>query len=67
MNVNDRLYTKEMDGTFAKWYVYAFYGSQFAVSAVKNAKLKDLKKYYNMDDIGKKIFLSRKDAEQSML
>lgn len=35
------------------------------VSTVKNAKLKDYKRYYDMNEIGKKIFLSRKEAKDS--
>lgn len=64
MDVNDRLYTKEKDGTIAKWYLYAWYGNRFAVSPVRNAKLKDYKRYFGMDDVGKLIFLTRKDAKE---
>ena len=62
MDRNDRLYTKEEDGTVAKWYVDAWYGSRFSVSPARNAKLKDYKRYFHMDDIGKKIFFTRKEA-----
>lgn len=65
MDYNSRLYTKEADGTIAKWYLYGWYGPRFAVSPVRNAKLKDYKRYYHMDDVGKTIFLSRKDAINS--
>lgn len=59
---NFPLYTKEHDGTVQKWYVFGWYGPRFAVSTVKNAKLHDYKRYYHMDDVGKTIFTSRKQA-----
>ncbi len=65
MNINDKLYTKEPDGTVARWYVFGWYGPRFAVSPVKNAKLKDYKRYYGMEDIGKAIFMSRKEASHA--
>ena len=65
MEKNTRLYTKESDGTIMRWYLFSWYGPRFAVSPVRNAKLKDYKKYYHMDDIGKIIFLTRKEANQS--
>lgn len=65
MDYNSRLYTKEADGTIARWYLYGWYGPRFAVSPVRNAKLKDYKRYYHMDDVGKTIFLSRKEAINS--
>lgn len=65
MDTNDRLYTKEADGTIAKWYVFGWYGPHFAVSPVRNAKLKDYKRYYHMDEIGEKIFFTRKEAKCS--
>lgn len=37
----------------------------FAVATVKNAKLRDFKKYYRMSDIGKTIFFTRKEAMMS--
>lgn len=65
MDYNSRLYTKEADGTVAKWYLYGWYGPRFAVSPVRNAKLKDYKRYFHMNDVGKTIFLSRKEAINS--
>ena len=62
MDYNDRLYTKEQDGTISRWYVFAWYGPRFAVSPVRNAKLKDFKRFYHMDEVGKTIFLTRKEA-----
>lgn len=59
---NCPLYTKEHDGTIQKWYLFAWYGPRFSVSTVKNAKLHHYKRYYHMDDIGKTIFTSRKEA-----
>lgn len=64
MNINDRLYTREPDGTIARWYVFAWYGPRFAVSPVRNAKLRDYKRYYHMDDVGKTIFFTRKEAKE---
>lgn len=65
MMKNDQtLYTKEKDGTIQKWYLWGRAGNQIAVSTVKNAKLKDYKRYYYMDDIGEKIFLSRTEANE---
>ena len=66
MDYNDKLYTLELDGTIQKWYVFAWYGPQFSVSNVRNAKLKDYKRYYHMDDVGKTIFFSRKEAKESI-
>lgn len=60
-------YTKEADGTIAKWYVYGWYGSRFSVTPRKNGKLRDHHKYYDMADIGKTIFASRREAERSAL
>lgn len=65
MNRNDTLYTKEKDGTIQKWYFSAWSENQFSVSTVKNAKFKDYKKYFNIDDIGKIIFLTRKEAREA--
>lgn len=65
MNYNDRLYTKEPDGTISKWYVFGWYGPRFAVTAVRNAKLSDYARYYHMDDVGKTIFFSRKEAKEA--
>ena len=65
MNTNDRLYTRESDGGITRWYVFGWYGPRFAVSPVRNAKLKDYKRYYHMDDIGKTIFFTRKEARES--
>ncbi len=65
MDTNDRLYTRELDGEIARWYVVGWYGPRFAVSSVRNAKLKDYKRYYHMDDIGKTIFFTRKEARES--
>ena len=65
MDINHRLYTKESDGTISRWYLFAWYGPDFAVSPVRNAKLRDYKRYYNMNDVGKTIFLSRKEAKEA--
>lgn len=62
MDRNKQLFTLERDGTVQKWYMFAWYGNRFAVATKKNAKLRDAKKYYCIDDIGKTIFLTRKDA-----
>lgn len=62
---NDTLYTKEKDGTIQKWYFDAWVGNMFSVSTVKSAKLKDYKKYFDLDDIGKTIFLTRKEAREA--
>lgn len=64
MNKNQTLYTKEKDGTIQKWYLWGWVGNRIAVSTVKNAKLKDYKRYYDMSDIGEKIFLTRKEANE---
>lgn len=64
MNNNQTLYTKEKDGTIQKWYLWGWVGNRIAVSTVKNAKLKDYKRYYDMNDIGKKIFLTRTEANE---
>lgn len=66
MDHNDTLYTLELDGTIQKWYVVARYGPQFSVSGVRNAKLRNYKRFYHMDDVGKSIFLSRKEAKESV-
>ena len=63
MDRNDKLYTKEPDGTVYVWYVFGWYGPRIAVSPVKNAKLHDYKRYYHMDEIGSRIFLTRKEAK----
>lgn len=63
MDRNDRLYTREADGSVAVWYVFGWYGPRFAVSPTRNAKLKDYKRYYHMDEIGERIFISRKEAK----
>ncbi len=66
MDHNDTLYTLELDGTIQKWYVVARYGQQFSVSGVRNAKLRNYKRFYHMDDVGKSIFFSRKEAKESV-
>lgn len=63
MERNDRLYTKEPDGSVATWYVFGWYGPHFAVSTVRNAKLKDYKRYYHMGEVGERIFCTRKEAK----
>ena len=63
MDRNDCLYTKEPDGSVSTWYVFGWYGPHFAVSTVKNAKLKDYKRYYHMDEVGSRIFVTRKEAK----
>lgn len=62
MKKNDRLYTKEADGTIQTWYFDRGYGNQFSVATVRNAKLRDYKRYFDYDDVGQLIFLSRIDA-----
>lgn len=62
MQDNQSFYTKEKDGTIQHWYLFSRYGEEFAVSPRKNAKLSDYKRYYSMQDIGVKIFLTRKEA-----
>lgn len=64
MNNNQTLYTKEKDGTIQKWYLWGWVGNRIAVSTVKNAKLKDYKQYYDMNEIGEKIFLTRTEANE---
>lgn len=63
MNYNDKLYTKEAEGTINTWYVFAWYGPRVAVSPVRNAKLKDYKRFYHMNEIGERIFCTRKEAK----
>ena len=65
MDKNTRLYSKELDGTIARWYLYGWYGPRFAVSSVRNAKLHYYKRYYDIDDVGKTIFFSRKEASNA--
>lgn len=62
MDKNQRLYTQEKDGSIQRWYLFGWYGPRFAVATVKNAKIYDYMRYYHMDDVGKTIFLSRKEA-----
>lgn len=52
------------DGTIQKWYLWGWVGNRIAVSTVKNAKLKDYKRYYDMNEIGEKIFLTRTEANE---
>lgn len=59
---NCPLYTKEHDGTIQRWYLFAWYGPRFAVATVKNAKMSDYKRYYHMNEVGERIFLTRKEA-----
>lgn len=65
MDYNKRLYTKESDGTISVWYLFAWYGPRFAVTPNRNGKLRDYRKYFYIDDIGKTIFLTRKEAKES--
>lgn len=68
MTLADRncpVYTKEPDGTIQKWYVFGWYGADFAVSPVRNAKFCDYKRYYNINDVGKTFFLKRQEAVKS--
>ena len=65
MDRNDRLYTKEADGTITRWYVDAWQGPRFSVSTIRNAKYRDFKRYYHMEDIGKTIFFTRKEANST--
>ena len=67
MKENQSLYTKEPDGTIQHWYLYAWYGNRIAVATRKNAKLRDYKRYYDMNEIGVKIFLTRKEAHEQQL
>ncbi len=64
-DINCPVYTKEPDGTVQKWYLFGWYGPNFAVSPVRNAKLRDYKRYYSIDDVGKKVFLTRGEAKRS--
>ena len=59
---NCPVYTREADGTIQKWYVCGWHGPRFSVSPVKNAKFRDYKKYFHMDDVGKTVFLKRQEA-----
>lgn len=61
-DTNCPVYTREPDGTIQKWYLYGWYGPNFAVSPVRNAKLRDYKRYYNMNDVGKTVFLKRQEV-----
>lgn len=65
MQENDRLYTKEPDGSVQKWYVFGWYGPRFAVATMRNANRSAYKRYYHMDDVGKTIFQSRKEANNA--
>ncbi|MDD2647344.1 MAG: hypothetical protein PHI27_06410 [Eubacteriales bacterium] len=66
MRENQSLYTKEPDGSIMHWYLWDWVGNRFAVSASKGKKrLSDYRRYYEADDLGKKIFLSRKKAQES--
>lgn len=59
------LYTKEKDGTIQKRYLWGWVGgNRFAVSTVKNAKFTDYKRYYDINDIGKKIFWTKIEAKE---
>lgn len=63
MGENKKLYTHEPDGTISTWYLCAWYGQRFSVSPKKNAKLRDHKRFYHMNEIGDRIFTTRKEAE----
>lgn len=65
MKYDQVFYAKDADGTVSKWYVVAWYGPRFAVSPVKNAKLSNYTRYYHMYDLGKTIFATRKEANES--
>jgi len=65
MQENDRLYTKEPDGTVELWYFWAYSGPRFAVAKTRNANRAAYKRYYHMDDVGKTIFTSREDANKA--
>ena len=65
MDEGDKLYTKEPDGTVQKWYVWGWFGPRFAVAAVPNAKRAAYKRYYHMDDVGKTIFLTKREANHA--
>lgn len=58
------LYTKEKDGTIQKWYLWGWVGNRIVVSTIKNAKLKDYKRYYDINEIGKKIFWTKIEAKE---
>lgn len=62
MDVNDRLYTKDADGLVSTWYLCAWHGPRFSVAPIRNAKRSTYKKFFHMDDIGKTIFLTKKEA-----
>ena len=64
-DTNCPVYTREPDGAIQKWYLYGWYGPNFSVSPVRNAKLRDYKRYYNTNDVGKKVFLTREEAKRS--
>jgi len=65
MDKNDKMYTKEPDGTVQRWYVFGWYGPRFAVAAVRNATLSAHKRYYHMDDVGVSIFLTKREANHA--
>ena len=58
---NQALYTKEKDGTIQKWYLWAWIGNQICVSSERNLRAA-YKRYYDMNEIGESIFLTRKEA-----
>lgn len=64
MEQGDQMYTKELDGSIQKWYVWAWYDTRFAVTTIRNAGRSAYKRYYHMDDIGKTIFCTRKEANR---
>ena len=63
---NQRLYTKQLDGTIAVWFVFSQRGDDFCVSPRRNAKRRDYRKYFTIADIGKTIFLTRKEAREAV-
>lgn len=63
-DMNCTVYTREADGTIQKWYVCGWCGPNFAVSPVRNARSSDYKRYYHMNEVGKTVFLNRRDIPQ---
>ena len=62
IKINDPLYTKEPDGMIQKWYVWAKRGERSAVAPVRNARLSAYKAYFFMNDLGRCIYRTRREA-----
>lgn len=67
MDQGDRMYTKNADGTIQTWYVWSWFGPRFAVTPTRYHQSSGYtyKAYYHMNDIGKTIFLTRKEAKEA--